>query len=506
MKFVWIAIIFIFGYKDGHTQIKFKETYGTGVSNGATGIIPFPNNEFFVSAQGGDSARLIKSDPPGNILWTKSIHKDNLFTVLDISKLKDGNLLFASSDFNNTIKNFSLFKLDTAGNIIWKKSYSLPFDIQARPPQQTSDNGFIVPFIYNKSIFPSHVQSYCLLKTDSAGIIQWCKSYNVDSIDLLGMAVKQTDDEGYIFLNLNLDYFGINYMNYAIKLDSNGNVSHANGLTWLELRYRNPIHRMNSDSYIMAVEGILYCFDENANVKWEYSFHDQIDIFSSVYINDNRIAICGYSYDSSGSRPVFIEIDSSAQIIKIKKYSSALRDYFLAMCQMPDSGFCFAGAATDTNGINTKILIMRTDSDGNSGCNEIPYSLTLDTIDYNTTFPVAVYVINLFPQISNDSLHFSLVSETPDFSCAILNQISDDANDPDVIKIFPNPAKGFLTIRSETDFNDTEISIYNLLGQKIIFENYNGKHKQIYLPLPAGIYIIQINKPGFVCSRKIVIE
>jgi len=61
--------------------------------------------------------------------------------------------------------------------------------------------------------------------------------------------------------------------------------------------------------------------------------------------------------------------------------------------------------------------------------------------------------------------------------------------------IFPNPTKGIFTIKSQSEFKDAQIKVYNNLGQ-LILQQKNPTSKEIMIDLNAfssGIYLIQLN-------------
>ena len=87
-----------------------------------------------------------------------------------------------------------------------------------------------------------------------------------------------------------------------------------------------------------------------------------------------------------------------------------------------------------------------------------------------------------------------------------IKEIKEESNS---VKVYPNPAKDFLTIDlSEIIDKESIIKIYNSLGQ-IIFEEKKAESEKIAITtsfLGKGIYFIQINEKNKVCSKKVIIE
>ncbi|RLD62067.1 MAG: hypothetical protein DRJ05_01215 [Bacteroidetes bacterium] len=73
------------------------------------------------------------------------------------------------------------------------------------------------------------------------------------------------------------------------------------------------------------------------------------------------------------------------------------------------------------------------------------------------------------------------------------------------ISIFPNPASDFVNIQS--DFDITDVNIYNYAGQVVKTENVNAKVYQVNTAeLSQGIYFFQINTVEGIVSKRIIIE
>lgn len=75
--------------------------------------------------------------------------------------------------------------------------------------------------------------------------------------------------------------------------------------------------------------------------------------------------------------------------------------------------------------------------------------------------------------------------------------------------VYPNPATDELSVISEQSFEKSMVSIYTMLGEKIIQKEIAAGEKQITFNvkvLPAGIYFLSVKQNQSVATRKVVIQ
>ena len=73
--------------------------------------------------------------------------------------------------------------------------------------------------------------------------------------------------------------------------------------------------------------------------------------------------------------------------------------------------------------------------------------------------------------------------------CGLISEVTEN-NDID-LKLYPNPATDYFYLSGET--NNTELSIFNSIGQKVRSEQWSKDKVNIEL-LPAGLYFVRIVK------------
>jgi len=103
-----------------------------------------------------------------------------------------------------------------------------------------------------------------------------------------------------------------------------------------------------------------------------------------------------------------------------------------------------------------------------------------------TNLPVGVHTITM-----TATLGASSVIRT--FTLTVTPNLAVEQNVKESVVIYPNPAKNQITIKGEFDANES-ITIYNLLGQKVIERNSISNEEKIDVSkLESGVYTIYFN-------------
>ena len=64
------------------------------------------------------------------------------------------------------------------------------------------------------------------------------------------------------------------------------------------------------------------------------------------------------------------------------------------------------------------------------------------------------------------------------------------------VKLYPNPSTGIFNIAAESLYNQSAVTIYNLLGQPVLTGNLQaGKTEFNLTGAPAGVYLYRISGP-----------
>jgi hypothetical protein len=177
---------------------------------------------------------LIKLDSNGYILWEKTFVKGTGYHgAYSMQITNDGGFIICGYLYGypgiGQPEGTWLVKTDSEGELIWdSKIGSSSDDIVSFSVQQTIDNGYIIAgrtdplFLDYDSV---------LIKIDSEGQVEWRKTFDYFRFDMIN-SVQQTTDGGYIAVGT------VEYIKHSIfsdlliiKTDSNGNAPRLKNIT-----------------------------------------------------------------------------------------------------------------------------------------------------------------------------------------------------------------------------------------------------------------------------------
>jgi len=130
---------------------------------------------------------LVRIDPDGDTLWTRSYGSDQQYETCYCSDLTaDGGYVMAGSVSGTG--EFYAVRVDSLGNALWTQTYKptpTAYVYEAHSIQETDDGGYIIAG-YGDSLY--------VVKTDANGDVVWDRTYGEGAH---AYAVQQTSDGGY---------------------------------------------------------------------------------------------------------------------------------------------------------------------------------------------------------------------------------------------------------------------------------------------------------------------
>jgi len=191
------------------------------------------------------NAYLVKTDVSGNMLWNNWYGGGDSDEAFSMVQTVDGGYALAGCTylgFDVGYHDFWLVKTDSAGNVLWSKTYGWQFSEEvAYSLIQTGDGGYALAGLTGPPQMKGP-NDFWLVKTDSAGNALWNRTYGSPVIDEVASSLIQTSDGGYAIAG------GSGDDAYLVKTDPSGNMQ------WSKLY--GALQRVDSaSSVVQTIDG-----------------------------------------------------------------------------------------------------------------------------------------------------------------------------------------------------------------------------------------------------------
>jgi hypothetical protein len=461
---------------------------------------------------------LVKTDSSGNLLWTKTFGGSNNDLGRYVQQTFDGGYIIVgtTSSFGAGDLDMYLIRTDANGDSLWTKTFGGAGSDEGFFIQQTTDSGYI--FIGRTSSFSlAGDLDFYLVKTDVNGNILWTKTLGGANHDE-GFCVKQTTDGGYIITGRTWSFGAGNSDVYSIKTDVNGNPlwSKTYGGTSSDESY--SIQQTTDGGYIISGQtssfgagiGNVYLLktDASGNVLWQKTFGgtSQDYGYQVQETTDGGYIILGITQSfASGINDIYlIKTDLNGDTLWTKTFGGTNDDYSGRGQQTADGGYIIVGSTMSFGAGYYDVYLVKTDANGNTGCNELSPPTIAGTPASQITSPVT---------IAGSTLTIVTSPATVINSGGILTTLcivsgKDETTIDNNFNIFPNPSSGIFVISSGNLIKEGKITLLNLPGEVVAEKNiYNESREEINIKnISAGIYFVKVLDGEKSYCRKIIIE
>ena len=448
-----------YGGIDGDYVIAFERTSDDGfILAGKTASDSTGNKTTHIFGNGAFDYWIIKLNSFGILQWEKDFRGSGNDPLWSLGLTADGGFIIGGtsdspiggdkSQSSRGGTDYWIIKLDSLGNKIWDKTFGGTDDEDLHSVIQTSDGGFLIGgdsrsrISGDKSEAKFGINDYWIVKTDSAGTIQWDNAYGGIGDDNLQAFIKTT---GGGFMCGGWSTSGI----------SGDKTQPSNG------QYDIWILKINS----------------SGNIEWDKDFGGTgiEDEFSSIY----------QTYDGGF-------------LLGVTSYSNA------------------GGDKSDNNLGVEQPWIIKTDSIGNklwdktiftNGHNE--NALIKETSNHKCYVIVSGDNGLIGGDKSEDAWGgFSSDYWIVKFCQGEATSVNDLESNSDDLFIYPNPFSNELKIRSNTVSPNsiTTFTIFDIVGNNIISQKFNGETTVNTSSLTNGIYLLEVIIDGQSWRKKTIIK
>jgi hypothetical protein len=338
-----------------------------------TGWTESNNGDFNGLNKGDGNIFVIKLDTRGNVQWKKLLggsywdSGNSITSTPDDGFVLTGRLQSNDGDFkgmNTGTGNIFVIKLDSHGDVQWKKVYGGSGNDEGYSITTTPDGGFILTgsLESNDGDFRGMKWNWSdifVIKLDLRGDVQWKRVFGGSEIDESG-SITATPDGGFVLTGMN---------RYAEWLDATGK----------RTSYYGDFKGMTIDRGDIFVIKL----DSRGDVTWKKLFGgsaNEMGVFITA-TTDSGFVLTGYTESNDGdfkgmaveNGGIFlIKIDSHGDVVWKNTFGGSHWDMGRSITTTPDGGFVLTGSTesdnSDFKGMNKgsrDIFVIKLDSNGN---------------------------------------------------------------------------------------------------------------------------------------------
>jgi hypothetical protein len=515
-----LTLLFCSALHYGFAQVTFQKAIGISYMDYANSVQQTTDGGYIATGLAHilpyDNIYLIKTSSAGNLIWTKTYVDilSNSIGGYSVQQTKDEGYIITGNALHMGAGSVPLYiiKTDAIGDTLWTKIYYQGFlRYWGYSIQQTADSGYIIAGAGSNSHTgggPLDSLKAILVKTNQSGDITWLKAY-AGIKDNAVYSVQQTNDNGYIMAghirNSGMDSTDV----YLVKTNPKGDTIWTRTFGGTDNDYAYSVKQTSDDGYIISgstksfgaggSDVYLIKTDSNGNVQWSKTYggaSDDIGYCVRQTTEDGYI-ISGNtnSYGTYGA--YLIKTDYSGNHL----WSKAIVGYDAKSVEQTDDGGYIIGGVVNTPGID--FLLLKTDSLGNAGCNEIdPATITTSPVTQLANTSIQIY--NVSPQRKAPMLNIG--SGGTDSTLCTSVGVNELKTSPSIL-VSPNPSSGDFVITFPDAIKKGTVEIYDAYGQMIFSETaFLTSRKEINLGnVPAGIYYVRVSgKENQYCEKIII--
>jgi hypothetical protein len=373
----------------------WTQLYGDGTFQAGYSVRPTFDGGYIIAGETGyeegqtpRNLWLLKTDENGDTTWTKTYGGEEDECAYDVIQTTDsGYAVVGYTETYGTVYYEDIWFLKMAGNgdTLWAHTIDLGpihgMADQGSSVRQTTDGGFIIT---GYTCDAAGLADVCLVKTDSAGIVEWTKTYGTWNRSEYGIEVEQTFDGGYIVGGYGHQYSS-DYRVWILKTYPNGDTAWTK--TYSSPGYNDcySIQQTSDSGYIYTGETaygagngdlLLFKLDSNGDSVWAKTYGGTENDYGLAvrHTADDCYIITGQtsSFGSGLSNLCLIKADANGDTIWTRVWGGNWSEIGISVEQTPDCGYIITGRC-QINSYNHDLWMLKTYPDLGITENEITY-------------------------------------------------------------------------------------------------------------------------------------
>lgn len=375
----------------GPPPTEWSQTYGGTSDESAEWVIQTKDGGYAIAGYtysygaGDVDLLLVKTDSAGQVQWDKTYGGIGDDYVESVVQTSDGGYALAgiTNSFGAGREDFWLVKTDSSGEMLWSKTFGGAGLDWAHSVVQTNDGGYLLAGVTNSSVASSY--DALLVKTDSAGNMQWNRTYGGTNYEEARSLVR-TSDEGYAFAGSTSSYGAGDHDFWLVKTDSSGNMQWNKTYGGASTEAPSSVVQTKDGGYALVGGTVSYAgappnedfwlvkTDSSGDMLWSraYGGTGNDGASSVIQTSDGGYALVGYTYSYGADQPAsygtgeaniwLVKTDSSGNMQWSKPYGGNGGESASSVVQTSDEGYVVAGdARADSAGTSDFWLVKIAD-------------------------------------------------------------------------------------------------------------------------------------------------
>jgi hypothetical protein len=330
---------------------------------------------------------LVKLDIDGVVVWTKYLDNGGAQLPSAIARTADNNYIIVGSiSAANNLNDVQLLKIDPRGNQIWSRTYGGNISESANDVAALADGGFVIT---GENDAGADIESDILVvRFDALGNARWQKTIGTERSDV-GNAIAVLD-EGFAVVGNSKNEIGFDNDIALYRLDNQGEI------VW-EVRLSNNFLEEGRDVVATRDGGIAIAgtindqpdvlvakFDKDGNQRWTRTLGntENEEVANALTeLADGSLVAAGIRVQADGINvDVFVaKVDAQGNLIWERNLGrSDYLDEVRSIVPTLDGGFALAGYAAPGLSFENDVVLIKTDALGNTLTNVIQGSVYQD--------------------------------------------------------------------------------------------------------------------------------
>ncbi len=385
--FIWIFFnsLSINAQNEEKEQVGFIKYFGTtGISRGVT-VEEVVNGGYILTGYttdgkyGGEDVFLIRTDAKGNIIWRKTYGGKGNDNGWAVRQTDDGGFIILgfTDSFGNGGMDVYLVKTDPEGDVIWTKTFGSEKDEFGWDIRTTQDNGFIIAAQTN-GYGNGDIDAY-LIKTDSLGIEEWSNTFGGKKVDRI-FSVQPTHDGGFIAGGITYSYDNVGPNDrdgYLIKTDFSGKQEWYKTFGKNNYDVVHSVDLTNDGGFILTGYGEsfstsknnrdVYLIKTDSNGKHEriktYGGLDEERGIKGLQTENGDFVVIGFTKE--GNNLYLLKTNINGEKLWTRTYGENDKmDFGYTVKETSDGGLILIGHSESLENGQASVLLIKTDEQG----------------------------------------------------------------------------------------------------------------------------------------------